>query len=68
MTTKLNPLGYNINTGQPIYHYSDMMVHCGNGYYERACDITEEDLKRRARFFASIDQEISFKRLGFDED
>jgi hypothetical protein len=60
-------LGYDINTGEKIYHPSHMMVHTGNGYYQKACDITEEDLKRRARFFASIDKEVQFKRLGFDE-
>lgn len=61
-------LGYNINTGRPIYHPSMRMVHVGNGYYERACDITEADLKRRSRFFASIDREVLFNKLGFDED
>ena len=60
--------GYNINTGEKIHYISHRMVHTGNGYYQRACDITEEDLKRRARFFASIDQEVMFKRLGFDEE
>lgn len=59
--------GYNINTGCPIYHPSDDLIHVGNGYYQKKSDITEEDLKRRARFFASIDKEIQFKRLGFDE-
>ena len=60
-------LGYNLNTGEKIHHHSHRLQHVGNGYYQRACDITEEDLKRRARFFASIDKEIQFKRLGFDE-
>lgn len=61
-------LGYNLNTGEKIHHPSHCLQHVGNGYYQRACDITEEDLKRRARFFASIDKEIQFKRLGFDEN
>lgn len=60
--------GYDINTGDPIYHKSNDLQHVGNGYYQRACDITDEDLKRRARFFASIDKEVQFKRLGFDEE
>ena len=60
--------GYNINTGEPIYHPSHRMVHVGNGYYERSCDITAEDIARRTRFFASIDQEINFKKLGFEEE
>ena len=61
-------LGYNINTGEKITSYHERMVHTGNGYYSRACDITEEDLKRKMRFFASVDAEVSYKRLGFDED
>lgn len=60
-------LGYDINTGEKIHHPSHKMVHVGNGYYQKAYEITDEVLKRRARFFASIDQEIQFKRLGFDE-
>ena len=60
--------GYNINTGEAIYHPSDDLCHVGNGYYEAKKNITEEDLKRRARFFASVDQEVMFKRLGFDEE
>lgn len=60
--------GYDINTGKAITNYHERMVHTGNGYYSRACDITEEDLKRKMRFFASVDAEVSYKRLGFDED
>lgn len=60
-------LGYNINTGNPIYHPSHMMVHIGNGYYKRACDITEEDKLRRLRFFASVDREVVFRKLGMEE-
>ena len=62
------PLGYDINTGEKITKYQDRMVHEGNGYYRKASDITEEDLKRKIRFFASVDTEVSYKRLGFDED
>ena len=50
--------GYNINTGEKITNYDERMVHVGLGYYERACDITQEDIDRRKKFFASVDEEI----------
>lgn len=60
--------GYNINTGEPIYLPEHRMVHQGNGYYSRACDITQEDLDRRQKFFASLDREVSFiLKGGVDE-
>ena len=66
--TTLRVLGYNINTGTPIYHPSHRLQHVGNGYYERACDITPEDKARRLKFFASIDREIIFNKLGMEEE
>ena len=65
--SELPILGYNINTGQPIYHPSHRLQHVGNGYYERSCDITPEDKARRLKFFASIDREIIFNKLGMEE-
>ena len=60
--------GYNINTGEPIYKYEERLCHIGNGFYERSCDITKEDLERRKKFFASLDLELAFKKMGFEED
>jgi len=63
----IKELGYNINTGEPIHHISEQMVHVGNGYYERACDITQEDLDRRKRFFMSISAEVYYLQQGWEE-
>ena len=56
--------GYDINTGEPIYLPEHKMVHQGNGFYARACDITKEDLERRQKFFASLDREVNFILRG----
>lgn len=61
-------LGYNINTGKQITNYSERMIHVGNGFYEKACDITQEDLDRRKRFFASIEDELFMFKLGQEEE
>lgn len=61
-------LGFNLNTGEPVASWPERMVHIGNGYYARACDITKEDLTRRQRFFASLDSELSFAKLGMQEE
>jgi hypothetical protein len=60
-------LGYNINTGLPVKSWDERMVHVGNGFYERACDITKEDLSRRQRFFASLDAELTFAKMAREE-
>lgn len=66
---KLNdpPFGYDINTGEPIYKYENRMVHVGNGFYDKACNITQEDLDRRKKFFASLELEVAFKKNHGDE-
>jgi len=60
-------LGFDINTGEPITLWSKRLVHVGLGYYQPADTITKEDLTRRQRFFASLDAELSFTKLGMEE-
>lgn len=60
-------LGYNINTGEPITHISERMVHVGNGYYEKACDIDQKSLDRRRKFFLSVTSEVYYKKQGWEE-
>ena len=60
-------LGYDICTGQKITDYNKRLVHVGLGYYQPADTITKEDLTRRQRFFASLDSELTFAKLGMME-
>jgi hypothetical protein len=59
--------GYDLNTGEPILDYKDHLVHQGNGFYTKASEITREDIERNHRFFATLESELLFKKMGRDE-